>query len=259
MVVAIHDVSFAAHPEWFGWREGFRRRALTRLTARRAVRILTISDFSRREIATRLGVSTAKIEVIYPAATVRDVRPDSGGRDPRVLHVGSLFTRRHIPELIDGFARVAADTPDARLDIVGDNRTTPHIDFDRTVAASGAADRIALRSYVPEDELASLYKRARAFVFLSEYEGFGLTPLEALSAGVPVVVLDTPVAREVYGDAALFVSEPDPARIAAAIRRALFDEPERARILEAARRMLPRYSWEACAEQVLRVLLQSSR
>ena len=96
-------------------------------------------------------------------------------------------------------------------------------------------------------------------VFLSEYEGFGLTPLESLAAGIPIVVLDTPVAREVYGDAALYVSEPDPARIAVAVRRALFDEPERARMFAAARRMLPRYSWERCAEQVLRVLLQSSR
>ena len=260
MVVAIHDVSFAAHPEWFSWREGIRRRTLTRLAAKRAARILTISEFSRGEIATRLGVSESKIDVIYPApATAVDARLDAGGRDPLVLYVGSLFTRRHIPELIGGFAQVAADTPDVRLEIVGDNRTTPPIDFARTVAASGSVDRIVLRSYVPENELASLYSRARAFVFLSEYEGFGLTPLEALAAGIPIVVLDTPVAREVYGDAALYVSEPDPARIAAAVRRALFDEPERARILAAARRMLPRYSWEGCAEQVLRVLLQSSR
>ena len=59
--------------------------------------------------------------------------------------------------------------------------------------------------YVSDEMLASLYRRARVFVFLSEYEGFGLTPLEALAAGVPVVLLDTPVAREVCGDAAVFV------------------------------------------------------
>ena len=60
MVVAIHDVSFAAHPEWFGWREGLRRRMLTRLSARRAARVLTISEFSKREIVTRLGVARRK-------------------------------------------------------------------------------------------------------------------------------------------------------------------------------------------------------
>ena len=59
-VVAIHDVSFAAHPEWFGWREGMRRRTLTRLSAERAARVLTISEFSKREIVTHLGISAGQ-------------------------------------------------------------------------------------------------------------------------------------------------------------------------------------------------------
>lgn len=259
MVVAIHDVSFAAHPEWFGWREGLRRRVLTRLAARRAARIVTISEFSRREIAARLGVSASKVDVIYPAAAAGQTRTSAAGHEHLVLYVGSLFTRRHIPELIEGFAQVARERPDVRLDIVGDNRTTPRLDFHAVVAASGAAAHVALRSYLPDDALGALYRRARAFVFLSEYEGFGLTPLEALAEGIPIVVLDTPVAREVYGDAALYLPEPDPARIASAIRRVLFDDTERRRILDAAQRILPRYSWEACADQVLRVLLECSR
>ncbi len=92
--------------------------------------------------------------------------------------------------------------------IVGDNRTWP-----RTGSAGGGGGarrrrhESNLRSYVPDAELASLYARAAVFVFLSEYEGFGLTPLEALRAGVPIVVLDTPVAREVYGDAAVYVRQ----------------------------------------------------
>jgi glycosyltransferase involved in cell wall biosynthesis len=262
-VVAIHDVSFAAHPEWFGWREGLRRRTLTRLSARRAARVLTISEFSKREIVTRLGVGPDKVEVIYPA-----VRPGEGplmaseggtARADVILFVGSLFNRRHIPELLDGFARLARQLPDARLEIVGDNRTTPHLDLDGLVAASPGRDRIALRSYLPAPELATLYRRARAFVFLSEYEGFGLTPLEALSAGVPIVVLDTPVAREVYGDAALYVPRPEPALIEAALLRVLTDEEERRRILTAARQTLARYSWRACAERVLDVLISCSR
>lgn len=257
-VVAIHDVSFAAHPEWFGWREGLRRRTLTRLSAERAARVLTISEFSKREIAAHLGILPAKIEVIYPAGADR-IGPPRPMNDPAsVLFLGSLFNRRHIPELIEGFSRVARTLPDARLDIVGDNRTIPRIDIDALVAASEARDRIALRSYLPEPDLAALFGRARAFVFLSEYEGFGLTPLEALSAGVPIVVLDTPVAREVYGAAALYVERPEPALIAAALSRVLTDETERTRILTAARDTLARYSWRRCAERVLEVLLDCS-
>ncbi|HEY5619694.1 MAG TPA: glycosyltransferase family 1 protein [Vicinamibacterales bacterium] len=260
MVVAIHDMSFVAHPEWFAWREGLRRRVLVRLSARRAARIVTISQFSKDEIVRLLGVDGALIDVAYPGATplasavsIETPRDVDGGH--LVLFVGSLFTRRHIPALIDGFGRLARRRHDVRLAIVGDNRTTPRVDFDRLVGQSGVADRIALRSYVSEEALGELYARARAFVFLSEYEGFGLTPVEALAVGVPIIVLDTPIAREVYGDAALYVPKPAPALVDAAIERALFDDAERSRILDASVRLLPRYSWRTCAEQVLDVLL----
>jgi glycosyltransferase involved in cell wall biosynthesis len=260
MVVAIHDVSFAARPDWYAPREGLRRRVLVRLTARRAARVLTISEFSRHEIARLLDIDGTKIDVGYPGiASFAPVSGDDNLRRPAdehlVLFVGSLFTRRHIPALIDGFGRLARQRHDVRLEIVGDNRTTPRVDFDRLVAATGVGDRIALRSYVPDEMLHGLYRRARAFVFLSEYEGFGLTPIEALAARVPIVVLDTPVAREVYGDAALYVATPDPAMTHAAIERALFDDAERARILDASVGLLQRYSWNACAERVLQVLV----
>jgi alpha-1,3-rhamnosyl/mannosyltransferase len=93
-------------------------------------------------------------------------------------------------------------------------------------------------------------------VFLSEYEGFGLTPLEALAAGVPIVVLDTAVAREVYGDAAIYVARPDPVLVADALTRAVAD-PDRGRVLTAAESTLSRYSWTRCAERTLAVLVES--
>lgn len=258
IVVTIHDVSFAAHPEWFARREGLRRRTLTRLSARRAKRVLTVSEFSKREIARHLGIKASKIDVIYSGApsTARSQRTSS---DHTFLYVGSLFNRRHVPELIEGFARLARTRTDVRLEIVGDNRTVPRVEIDGLAAATGAGDRIVLRSYLPDEDLAAAYGRARAFVFLSEYEGFGLTPLEALAAGVPIVVLDTPVAREIYGSAALYVDRPDPGLIEAALERIVGDEAERARILAAARDTLARYSWRRCAEQVLNVLVECSR
>ena len=255
IVVTIHDVSFAAHPEWFTWREGLRRRTLTRLSALRAARVLTVSEFSKREIAGRLWIKPDKIDVIYPGAPHFHVRRTRQNFVHTILYVGSLFNRRHVPELIEGFARLARKRTDVRLEIVGDNRTAPRVEIDGLAAATGAGDRIALRSYLPDEQLAALYGRAHAFVFLSEYEGFGLTPLEALGAGIPIVVLDTPVAREIYGSAALYIERPEPALIEAALECILVDEAERARILAAARDTLARYSWHACAEQVLDVLV----
>lgn len=256
MVVAIHDVSFAAHPEWFSWREGTRRRLLTRMSARRAARVLTISDFSKREIVHRLGVSADKVDVIYPGVTrFEQHRGTVTAREPLALYVGSLFNRRHIPELLDGFARVAAAHPAARLDIVGDNRTMPRLDIEALVARTGASDRIRARAYVSDAELSALYASASAFVFLSDYEGFGLTPLEALAAGIPALVLDTEVAREIYGPAAMFVERPDPAIVAATLERLLFDDDARQRLLSTADAVLQRYSWRECAQRTLQVLV----
>ena len=269
-VVTIHDVSFAAHPEWFGWREGLRRRVVTRLTAWKAARVITVSDFSKQEIVRYLGVEQSKVEVIYSGLT-RLARPgvSAGGlpapehpdatEEASVLFVGSLFNRRHIPELIAGFEQVAGRHPSARLDLVGDNRTRPYIDVDQLIALSHARDRIRARAFVTDDELASLYRRARAFVFLSGYEGFALTPLEALGAGIPIVLLATDVAHEIYGPAATYVERPEPALIAAALERALFDKTERERVLAAAGAQLERYSWRECAQRTLQVLVACAR
>ena len=240
----------------FSWREGARRRTATRLAAAAAARVLTISEFSKREIVAHVGIDGDKVVVVYPGVTPLNVADACTARENHtILFVGSIFNRRHVPALIEGFARLARARPDARLEIVGDNRTSPAIDLAGTIRATGLGDRIQLRSYVTDDELRALYAGASAFAFLSEYEGFGLTPLEALAAGLPGLLLDTPVAREVCGDAALYVSRPDPALIETALATLLFDARERARILEAAPRVLARYSWAECARDVLQVLV----
>jgi glycosyltransferase involved in cell wall biosynthesis len=271
VVVSIHDVSFAAHPEWFGWRQRLRLRIGSTLSARKAVRILTFSEFSKREIVARLGADARKIEVTYHGVTTlaqaRTGAPDSpasapsidGARDPGlVLFVGSLFNRRHVPATIDGFAHAAARHPHLRLEIVGHNRTRPHEDVAAMARRSPAANRIGIRSYVTDRELADCYARASAFVFLSSYEGFGMTPLEALAAGIPIVVLDTPIAREIYGDAAVYVPRPDPELIAGALEQVLFEPAERARQKSAAAVTLARYSWTDCARQTLRAIVESA-
>ncbi len=255
VALTIHDVSFLAHPEWFRAREGLRRRVLTRMSARRAAVVLTDSAFSARDIVAHTGIPAGRVRVIPlgtdPVVSAVAARPD---RAPVVLFVGSIFTRRHVPDLIAAFGRVAARRPEVRLEIVGEDRSCPPEPLAAAVGASGAGDRVALRAWVPDAELRRLYGAARVFAFLSEYEGFGLTPLEALSAGVPSVVLDTPVAREVYGTTALFVPRGDIEAAARAIETLLDDTPERARILAEAPARLAQYDWARTAAETLRAI-----
>lgn len=250
--VTIHDISFIAHPEWFRPRERLRRRWLTTHAARTARVIFTDSEFSRSEIEKRLEVGPQRLRVIPPGMTPPGSRiPAPGSRDPVVLFVGSLFNRRRLPDLMAAFARVAATLPDARLVVVGADRTWPTQDLRRIAESLGVETKVDLRSYVQEEELRALYARAAVFGFLSEYEGFGLTPLEALRAQVPIVVLDTPIAREVYGAAAAYVQRGDIEGTAMALDRFLRSSAPAREQLAHAPAVLARYSWERAAEETL--------
>lgn len=253
MAVAIHDVSFSRHPEWFRRREGMRRRWLTRHAARRAKVIFAGSEFSKGEIVDLYGVAPERIRVLRYGVTGREVFPEVH-REPLVLYTGSIFNRRRLPDLLAAFARVVTHVPQARLVIVGDNRTWPPQDLGSIARGLGVGGRVSLLRYVSDDELGSLYARASVFAFLSEYEGFGLTPLEALMHGVPIVVLDTPIAREIYGDVGAFVPKGDIDAAASAIVRLLTTPAARAGQLERAAALLAQYSWDATADQVLREL-----
>jgi glycosyltransferase involved in cell wall biosynthesis len=255
-VVAIHDLSFVAHPEWFGTREGVRRRLLTRQSAKRAHTIITISEFSRRELIESLSVPDERVHVIPPgvSSSVCDPAP---AREERVLFVGSIFNRRHVPDLVRSFGILARRRPQASLDLVGDNRTYPHEDILRTIRSEGLDGRVCWHRYVPDDRLRDLYARARAFAFLSEYEGLGLTPLEALAAGVPPLLLDTAVARESCGDAALYVSPGDLPATALALEHILADEATRSRLIKAAPAALSKYSWPRAARETLALIERS--
>ena len=251
--VTIHDVSFLAHPEWFRPRERWRRRFLAHQMASSAKLIFTDSEFSRAEIASRLGVDDARLKVVLPGvSSPGDIALETTTeRDPLVLYVGTVLNRRNLPELIAAFARVTQTRPDARLVIVGANRTWPPQDLGKATAAFDVTSKVELRSYVSHEHLRDLYARASVFAFFSEYEGFGLTPLEALTAGVPIVVLDTPIAREVYGEAAAFVGTGDIEGMAATLLRFLHSRDAAREQLAVAPAVLARYSWDRAADETL--------
>lgn len=258
-VVAIHDVSFFAHPEWFAWREGTRRRLLTAWSARRARLVLAPSAFSAAEIVRHTAVEPSRVRLV-PLGVRPPATPPADARRPLVLFVGSLFQRRRIDVLIEAFARIAGTHPEARLEIVGANRTTPRVDFAAALAAHGLGDRAQLRDWVDDGTLDRLYREAAVFVFLSRYEGFGFTPLEAMAHGAVPIVLDTAVAREIYGAAAWRV--PDGPGLAADVARAmaslLDDAAVHARYRAEAAPLLAGYQWAETARRVLGCLEEAA-
>ena len=260
LVLAVHDVSYFAHPEWFSWREGTRRRFITRRAAARAARVLTLTQFSKDELVRHVRVPPSRVQVIpLGPSGLGSAAPGATAREPLVLFVGSILARRHVAELVAGFGRLAQRHPDLQLIIAGDARGVGRHELGERIRHAGVSDRVTVAGFVTDDALAALYARASAFAFLSSYEGFGLTPLDAIAAGVPPVVLDTSTAREVYGSAAHYVARADPALVEAALDRVLFDGPTRAALAEAGPAVLARYSWDRTARATLDVMTEAAR
>ena len=260
LVLTIHDVSYFAHPEWFSLREGTRRRVLTAWSARRARKVITVSNFSKTEIERYIGIKNVRA---IPHGIDRTEGSEGGSNEgsqggseggSMILYVGSVFERRRVDRLIASFDHIVERVPNATLQIVGENRTRG-VDLDALRQRSKYADRIHLRSYVDEATLAQLYRDASVFVFLSEYEGFGLTPIEAVTRGVPPVVLDTAIARETYGGAAAYVSpSASNEQIATTIAELITSGEARRPLLANAAAVLSRYDWPRAAEETLTVL-----
>ena len=148
----------------------------------------------------------------------------------------------------------------AHLDVIGENRTSPPQDLRALARELGDEDAIQLRDYVSDRELEAAYADAGVFAFLSEYEGFGLTPLEAMARGVAPVVLDTAVAREVYGPAAVYVP-PGPAMrdaAGAALLTLLTDPAAHARLVAEGPAVLSHYDWRRTAAETLAILEESA-
>lgn len=265
-VTTIHDLSFFSWPADFTARDAFRRRVLVAASIQASARIVAVSDFTHREILTRFPAAAGRVVVVgegpgddLPPPTARvEARERLGLTAPLVLSVGSLLNRRRAPVLLEALRRLARLAPAPRLDIVGENRTHPRLDLGQAAAALGLEQRVRVSGFVDEAGLADRYAAADVFVYLSEYEGFGLPVLEAMARGVPVITSTRPATGEIFKGAALLVEPTDSAAVADAIERVLSSRLLRDDLIARGRALAARHSWADAAARTHALLHEAA-
>jgi glycosyltransferase involved in cell wall biosynthesis len=248
-VVVIHDLAALAHPEWYGLVYAAWQRVVLPRIARRARRVITVSRFSKGEIAERLGVPGQRIAVVpngvsaafSPGVDPGPAKAALGLGKPYVLAVSTRIARKKLGALT--IAAHALGERGIELVCAGSGRTY--------MRAGEPAPGRAL-GYASERLLPGLYAGAEALAMPSVYEGFGLPVLEAMACGTPVVAANRAALPELWHDAALLADPDDPDSFADALLRAT--GPERERLAAAGRERASRFSWERSAELTDRVI-----
>ncbi|SKB51912.1 Glycosyltransferase involved in cell wall bisynthesis [Lachnospiraceae bacterium] len=263
VVCTIHDICFEHFRDIFTKGEYIRNKILIPYAAKHSARIVTVSEFSKRDIADCYGVPSDKIEVIYNAVdsifrrmtdeelTRINVRKKFGiGDEPYIICVGNLQPRKNIPRLIEAYSMYIKMHPDSRLKlvIVG-KKAWMYEDILRKVRAESGD--IVLTGYVERVDLVALLNEAKGFVYPSIFEGFGIPPLEALACGTPVAVSDIEVMHEVLGDVARYFDPYDVEDLEKAIEGFVPLDGEGRE--GAFQNICERYSWGESAERIKRV------
>ena len=252
VVVQVHDVNAL---------EGYSsrlHRTYRRLTVPRAARVadalVTVSEFSKRELVSLLDVSPKDVHVVYNGVDEAFHEPVDltalDCPDSFVLSVGAMNPRKNVERLVEAHRRLLAttDLPHELL-LVGPDHAM--IFDDLSVPTD---DAVLTPGYLTREELKCAYARADAFVYPSLYEGFGLPPLEAMACGTPVVAGDATALPEVLGDAAAFVDPHDVGDIADGMRRVLDDAAFAEELVRRGRERVRRYTWERAGDSLLNVL-----
>jgi len=253
VVATMHDVAPLAHPDprRTKWLQNRRWRRLYRQTAQRADLLLAPSQFTADELQRSLGVPRERIRVaplaaddlaIPPAERDADVLRRFDVRTPYVLAVNARDRRKNLELLDRAMPHVAELLPTAQLLMVG---------LPETDAPIHGSVRRRATGFVSEEDLASLYRSARAVIVPSLYEGFGLPVLEAMRLGTPVICARTSSLPEVAGDAALYVSPTDERQLALALIQLMTNDDLHASLRQAGLERAKQFSWNETARLTL--------
>lgn len=238
-------------------------------SARRAKKVIAVSDFTKQDIAHLLKVDSDKIQTVYEGVdlpSVSEVNTEeilnrlqlSGDF---LLYVGSAYPHKNLEKLIEAFAIVAANRPDLKLVLVGKINyfyKALQEKVKEMAQLSGPEpdkflEKIVFAGYLGDEELVALYRQARAYVFPSLIEGFGLPPLEAQAYDLPVASSDRSCLPEVLGESAIYFNPEDTEDMASKIELILSDDNLRQQKIASGRSNLNKYSWKKMAQEINKI------
>jgi glycosyltransferase involved in cell wall biosynthesis len=267
-VVTIHDCIHLMFPQYLPGKLAYVYAKGSMWSAtRKADRILTVSEASKRDILRFFDVPPDKVAVIHNAIDERFLAPaDPGKMDlvkqryqldhPFVLYVGNIKPHKNLERLIDAFGRARSRcSDDLKLIIIGDE-ISKYPPLRQAVHKHKLDKHVRFLGFQPMETLAVFYRLARAFVFPSLYEGFGLPPLEAMACGTPVVTSNVSSLPEVAGGAALLVDPHDTDAIANGICLAVTDEALRADLIRRGTERARSFSWAQSVKKIHTIYME---
>ena len=247
-VVTVHDLSFERDPSVMGRRDRLIFRTVVPRSARRAARVLAVSERTKRDLIELYDIPEEQI-VVTPNGVDQAFTPNGPRADgePYALFVGALQPRKDVTAAIEALALLGNGV--SRLIVVGQDKGG-RADAEQAVERNGLAGRVEFHGHVTQDDLAALYRGAACLVFPSRYEGFGLPMVEAMASGTPVVATTAGALPEVAGGAAILVEERNPVALAGGIERAIAD---RERLVAAGLERARHFTWAETARRTLAV------
>jgi glycosyltransferase involved in cell wall biosynthesis len=275
-VVTIHDLILFRYPTkrattlnaaMYGLKYAAYRLTIA-LAAWRARAIITVSECTKRDIVRELKVKPGRVTVTYEAADGVEIGqltiPGTfslearGIRKPYFLYVGNAYPHKNLERLLEVFASLRKSGLETQLVLVGKmDHFYERLKIEAERLGLLAGSDVIFYGYAEEAELAELYRRARAYVFPSLLEGFGLPPLEAMRYGTPVAAAGSSCLPEILDDAAIYFDPEDLDDMAKAMRRLHEDEALRAELSARGKRRVARFSWRECAERTYQTYLSS--
>jgi glycosyltransferase involved in cell wall biosynthesis len=266
-VTTIHDIGFLHRPDIYPAKDRKRLVSATNQAIKKATHLLTVSEFTKKELMERYQLPTERISVTHLAANTDVFKPRSEKEVKEVLDahrlgphfflwVGRLDKKKNLELLLNAFTQFKEHQgmgDPFELVLVG-SPGFGYGNIKRVWQSSSAARQIRHLGYLPENELAALMTQARAFLFPSWYEGFGIPNVEAMACGAPLLISDIPVHHEVAGDAAWYASPNDPSAWARMMKK-FVDEPAYGdQLREKGFEQAKNYSWEKTAQKTWEVL-----